>query len=91
MGHLTSWHAALLFLAVYGQVALLGFQSRNVNTGQYVSAAVTSVLIGTAQLFAVRAMVLSDPIAVWCVTSIAGPAGILSAMVAHRRLFGARS
>lgn len=84
---MTSWHAILFFLATFAQVFLLGFQSRNVNSGKYAAAAATSFLIGVAQLFVVRGLVLSSAWDAFCLTSVAGPAGIVSAMMVHRKIF----
>lgn len=40
----------ILFLAGFAQVFAMGFQSRNVNTGQYGWAAATSFFIGMSQV-----------------------------------------
>lgn len=84
---MTTLHGLLFFAATFAQVFAMGFQSRNVNTGQYAAAACTSFLIGAAQLFTVRTIALSNPWAAFVVTSIAGPAAIVSAMLVHRRVF----
>jgi hypothetical protein len=84
---MTLWHAVLFFLATFAQVFLLGFQSRNVNSGQFVAAASTSFLIGAAQIFVVRGIALSDPWVAFAITSVAGPSAIVTAMLLHRRLF----
>ncbi len=79
--------AAAFWASTFGQVFLLGFQSRNVNTGRYGAAAVTSLLVGTAQLIVVRTVLLADPLTLWALTATAGPAGIVSSMLFSRWLF----
>jgi hypothetical protein len=74
----------LFWLSTYIQVALLGLQSRNVNTGRYVWAALTSLAIGATQLVAVRGMVSNAPWVVLLLTGTAGPLGIVSAMLFFR-------
>ncbi len=66
---------------------LLGVQSRNVNTGKYAAAAATAFLIGVAQLFVVRGLALSNPWDAFCLTSVAGPSAIVSAMWLHAKVF----
>lgn len=75
---------ALFWVSTFAQVFLLGFQSRNVNTGRYGWAACTSLAIGTAQLVSVRGMVANDPMIVWALTATAGPLGIVAAMLFSR-------
>lgn len=77
----------LFWCATFGNVFLLALQSRNVNTGRYVGAAVTSMLVGTAQLVTVRGIVENDPLAVWLLVSTAGPAGVVCAMLFFNRIF----
>jgi hypothetical protein len=83
----TILHGALFFIATFAQVFLLGFQSRNVNTGQYVAASCTSFMIGAAQIFTVRTIALANPWVAFSITSVAGPSAIVSAMFVHRKLF----
>lgn len=77
---------ALFWLATYLQVFMMGFQSRNVNTGRYGWAAGTSLMIGTAQLLSVRGIIANDPVTIWCLTATAGPCAIVSAMLFSRRV-----
>jgi hypothetical protein len=77
----------VFWLSLYGQVALLGFQSRNVNTGQVISAAATSATIGAFQVLVVRSMT-SHPLAITlAISCTSGPAGIVTSMYLHKRLF----
>ncbi len=82
--------AALFWLSTFAQVFALGFQSRNVNTGRYVAAALTSFAIGVAQLVVVRGIATAPAWQVFALTSTAGPLGIVSAMAFHQRAFERR-
>jgi hypothetical protein len=77
----------LFWAATFGNVFLMALQSRNVNTGRYFGAAVTSVMIGTAQLVTVRGIIDNGPLTVWLLTSTAGPAGVVCAMLFFSRMF----
>jgi len=69
-----------IFLATFA----LGFQSRNVNTGQYGAAAITSFFIGGTHLVLYKA--LPDGGLLACSAYlIAGPLGITASMWAHNR------
>lgn len=80
---------ALVFVAQYGTVLLLGLQSLNVNQRRYVAAAITSLLLGVAGFFttsvigAAKGMTLS---ALWWSFVLAGPCGIVTAIWAHPAL-----
>ena len=80
--------ALALWVSTFVAVFLLGFQSRNVNSGKLALAGCTSFLIATAQLVTVRGIVNGDPMTVLLVTGTSGPAGIMLSMVVFRRLFG---
>ena len=78
-------HAAI-FIAGYASVFLLGFQSRNVNHGNYGWAAGTSFLIGIAQASIWTR--ITDPDADWfaaVVYGFSGMCGITSSMWVHQR------
>lgn len=72
---------AVFWVSTFAQVFLLGFQSRNVNTGRYAWAALTSLAIGAAQIVAVRGIMNHNPWTVLLLTGTAGPSGIVSAML----------
>jgi hypothetical protein len=74
------WEIFLFWVSVYFGVLLLGFQSRNINTGRYAWAAVTSIAIGVMQVISVRAIVALPTTYVLMVSCTAGPLGITSAM-----------
>lgn len=74
-----------LFLSTASLVFALGLQQLNVQGHHYVLAALTSFLIGGAQIYLWRTMPgasASEIIATLC----GGPIGILAAMYAHPRL-----
>lgn len=78
---------AALWLTTFASVFLLGFQSRNVNAGKMVMAGLTSMCLAAAQIIAVRSIADGNPWVVLALTGTASPAGIMSAMVVHRRCF----
>lgn len=84
---MTILHGSLFFIATYVQVFLLGLQSRNVNSGQYIAAAITSWSIGAINIFSVKTIAICDPVLLFFIGSIAGPSGIVSAMLFHRHVF----
>ncbi len=61
------------------------FQSRNVNSGQYLLAACGSIFIGFSQAFVWRATTSTDDWLGVAVYSVAGGLGCLTAMWTHRR------
>ena len=78
---------ALIFLAQFSMIFLLGVQSLNVRDGHYVGAAVTSLLLGITG-FTITSIVgklhledLLEPIGL--VFLVAGPVGIVTAMKSH--------
>ena len=74
-----------LFLSTASLVFALGLQQLNVQGHHYVLAALTSCLIGGAQIYLWRTMPSasgSEIVATLC----GGPVGILAAMYAHPRL-----
>lgn len=85
---------AIVFIAQYLMVLLLGLQSLNVRDRHYVGAAVTSFLLGVCGFFitstvgSAKGMVLTT---LWWGFVLAGPCGIVTAMLIHPwlvRLFG---
>ncbi len=80
-------HAALFFVAQFALVFLMGLQSRSVNSGMFLAAAMTSVMIAAAQVTTVRAIVWSGPWEAFLIAATAGPAGIVSSMFVHRKFF----
>jgi hypothetical protein len=76
-----------LFLSAFFTVFLLGIQQKNVHGEHYLAAIVTSLGIGTAQIFLWRLVPEADAgqiIATMC----GGPIGIVSAMWVHPKIFG---
>lgn len=74
-----------LFASAFATVFLLGFQQKNVHGNHYLAAIVTSIGIGTAQIFLWRLVPqagASEIVATLC----GGPAGICAAMYLHPRL-----
>lgn len=85
-------HLIALFAAGFATVFLLGFQSRNVNTGQYWAAACTSTAIGLAQVY-IWGMVTapSSGFLEGLVYGLSGACGITSSMWVHKRLADRRA
>jgi hypothetical protein len=76
---------ATLFLSAFATVFLLGIQQQNVHGRHYLAAVVTSVGIGTAQIFLWR--LVPEASASEIVATLAGgPVGIVSAMWLHPRI-----
>lgn len=75
----------LLGLISYIMVFAAAFQSRNVNSGNFVLAAMTSMMIGFSQAFVWRVTTSTDSWWEVAVYSVCGAAGCLSAMWSHRR------
>jgi hypothetical protein len=84
---MTLWQGGLFLVGIFCQVFLMGFQSRSVNSGKYLLAAFGSAAIGLANLVVIRTVALDNPMQVFLLTCIGGPAGICSAMFTHQRLF----
>lgn len=71
--------------ALFATVFLLGFQQKNVHGNHYLAAIVTSIGIGSAQIFLWRLIPQAgagEIIATLC----GGPAGICAAMYLHPKL-----
>ena len=76
--------ALVVFAATFASVFALGFQSRNVNQGHYLAAAITSLFISGGHLVLYRQ--LPNPDALEIAGYMAGGVlGILTAMWAHDR------
>jgi hypothetical protein len=73
---------ATLFLSAFFTVFLLGLQQQNVQGRHYLSAIVTSIGIGSAQIFLWRLVPDAD-VGQIAVTLAGGPVGIVAAMWAH--------
>lgn len=81
-----------IFVAGYASVFLLGFQSRNVNHGNYGWAAVTSFLIAIAQASIWTR--ITAPGASWfevTIYGLSGMIGIVSSMWVHQRFIARRA
>lgn len=79
-------HLALIFVAGYASVFLLGFQSRNVNHGNYGWAAGTSFCIAIMQTSLWGALFHDLSWAAAFTYGLSGVTGITSSMFAHKRL-----
>lgn len=75
-----------LFLATFGVVFMLGFQSLSVQSGNYPLAALNSVLIGIFNLTLLRTVPFIEEWSAVVVYIIAGPAGIVCSMLVHRKI-----
>jgi hypothetical protein len=74
-----------LFLAAFLTVFALGFQQQNVIGRHYFAAVITSLAIGSAQLFLWRIAPTATPPEI-AATLAGGPVGIVAAMYAHPRI-----
>ena len=72
----------LLFASAFTTVFLLGIQQQNVIGRHYLAAAVTSLGIGTAQIFLWRLIPSADWIEI-AASLAGGPVGIVAAMYLH--------
>jgi len=79
-----------LFLSAFFTVFLLGFQQKNVHGEHYLAAIVTSVGIGSAQIFLWRLVPQADMGQI-AATLCGGPVGIVAAMWIHPRLMRRRN
>lgn len=77
---------ALIFAAGFGSVFLLGFQSRNVNHGNYAWAACTSFLIAMMQTTLWGQLFANLTPASAAVYGLSGACGITLSMWTHQRL-----
>lgn len=81
----------VVFLCQLCYVFLLGWQSRNVNEGQYASAAGTSLALGvfglTVTTLVIKAALLEPSVATIAGYLLAGPVGIVLSMWSHRKVF----
>lgn len=80
-----------IFAAGFASVFLLGFQSRNVNHGNYGWAAATSFLIALAQAGIWTR--ITEPGATWldaCIYGLSGTCGIVASMWTHQRFIARR-
>jgi hypothetical protein len=77
-------HAAL-FLSAFATVFLLGIQQQNVAGQHYLAAVVTSLGIGSAQIFLWRLVPNATPMEIVATLS-GGPFGIVAAMYMHPKI-----
>ena len=82
---------ALIFLAGFTSVFLLGFQSRNVNHGNYRWAAGTSFAIALMQTSLWGALFRDLSWSAALVYGLSGAAGITSSMFVHQRFVRKRA
>lgn len=79
-------HYLTLAVVSYFSVFILGFQSRNINSGEFKWAAACSILIGLSNTYVWRAITMEEASwGEWFTYSVAGGFGITSAMAIHRR------
>lgn len=71
-----------LFASAFGTVFSLGFQQQNVIHRHFVSAALTSFVIGACQIFLWRTLPDANSQQI-IATMLGGPVGIVAAMWAH--------
>ncbi len=71
-----------LFASTYVLVFALGYQSRNVNSGQYLAAFFTSFAIGISNLLVLRLAPNASQTEIMAYLA-GGPLGIVSAMRVH--------
>lgn len=71
-----------LFASAFGTVFSLGFQQQNVIHRHFVSAALTSFVIGACQIFLWRTLPDASASEI-AATLLGGPIGIITAMWAH--------
>lgn len=74
-----------LFFAAFITVFALGFQQQNVTGRHYVPAVLTSVVIGSAQIFLWRVVPVATATDI-AATLAGGPVGIVASMYIHPRL-----
>jgi hypothetical protein len=74
-----------IFLTGFVSVFALGFQSRNVNHGNYLWAAGTSVFVGLSQTLLWKHIVIEDSLSAGVVYGCAGAMAIVSSMFIHER------
>lgn len=73
------------FLATFGLVFFLAFQSLNTNRGHYVAAFITSWGIGAFQLYVLKTIPASTSWATDLAYLAGGPFGAMAAMYLHPR------
>ncbi|KVW92637.1 hypothetical protein [Thiobacillus denitrificans] len=78
-----------LFASAFFTVFLLGFQQKNVHGKHYIAAIVTSLGIGSAQIFLWQLIPDANATQI-AATLMGGPIGIVSAMYLHPRLMRPR-
>lgn len=83
--------ALILFVAAFCIVFALGFQSLNVNRGHYVSAFLTSFVIGGSNLVLLKILPAQTTPLELVAYLAGGPFGIVASMWAHQRWMGKRS
>ena len=83
MASLTIADALLFWLSQFVGVFLAGHQSRNVNSGRYVGAAVTSLMLAASQVALIRGLVEAPPLLAFLLLATAGPSAICTAMWSH--------
>lgn len=74
-----------IFVTGYVSVFALGFQSRNVNHGNYGWAAVTSLFVGLSQTYLWKHIIKGDDLAAGMTYAAAGSLAIVSSMYIHER------
>lgn len=83
-------HLLVLAIVSMVQVFAMAFQSKNINGGHYVLAAVGSIFIGLSQAFVWKAITASGGLTDTLIYAISGGAGCIAAMWTHRRFVKGR-
>lgn len=79
-----------IFGAGYVSVFALGFQSRNVNHGNYLWAAGTSLFVGVSQAYLWKHIIKDGEFLAALTYGIAGSLAIVSSMYVHERFISKR-
>jgi hypothetical protein len=79
--------AALLFCVSASSVFMQAFQSRNVNQGHFIAAALTSLVIGIAQTISLKMVPDASEIGS-LLYILGGPVGVVAGMFVHSRTLG---
>lgn len=80
-------NALIIFGATFAAVFALGFQSRNINTHQYLAAACTSFMIGLFNLQLFKLLPHVSTFMEGLAYCLGGSCGIVCSMLIHKRVF----
>ena len=80
-------NALIIFCATYCSVFAVGFQSRNINSGHYTAAVITSMVISFFNLVLFRLLPHVVTVLEAFSYCTGGAFGVLSAMITHKFFF----